>query len=107
MNMVKLGTRKIVRCDHIKEMVLGRRQFVTVAGASGVSLLLAGCGNDGLEFVPATPTSTAIPKIKPVSTQGPISSPVAGYGDPQKWIGRTLTVAGWGGDYPVVGIYGN
>ncbi len=43
------------------------------------------------------PTATLEPE--PTATQDLIASPVAGYSDPDKWAGRTLSVACWGGDY--------
>jgi putative spermidine/putrescine transport system substrate-binding protein len=72
--------------------------------AAGVSALITGCGgddNDG-ENAPAateTATSTAPPDVTPVPTQEPITASVPGYVNPDKWAGRTLAVAGQGGDY--------
>ena len=59
--------------------------------------LLASCGfgDDGGES-PATeePTPTTLPTQSPLPpTQPPISSPVAGYLDPDRWAGRSLVVA--------------
>jgi len=77
----------------------GRRAFLSLSGAAGLSLILVGCGDETTESATPTPVPTETPEIEPTATQGPITSPVAGYLDPQKWSGRTLTVAGWGGDY--------
>lgn len=65
--------------------------------AGGFAFTVAGCGgNDDTEptvpDLPPTSTAEAIP------TQPPIGSPVAGYANPSKWTGRTLNIAGWGGD---------
>ena len=64
--------------------------------AGGLSVVLAGCGGDDdpppVDFT-LPPTLTT----EPVATQEPIGSPVAGYGDPAKWSGRTLNLASWGG----------
>jgi putative spermidine/putrescine transport system substrate-binding protein len=49
---------------------------------------------------PATAAPTvAPPTAEPVPTQEPIASPIASYLDPERWTGRTLTVASLGGDY--------
>ena len=74
-------------------------------GATGGALLLAtGCG--GKKSSPnatatVKPTETPKPTVtpEPTATQAPIASPVAGYGNVTRWAGRTLTIAGWGGDY--------
>lgn len=66
-----------------------------------VTLGLAGCGDETdkpKELLAApTPEPTQAP---PTPTQPPITSPVAGYQDPARWDGRTLTVATAGvGEY--------
>lgn len=73
-----------------------RRVFLGAAG--GVVLLAAGCG--GKDESPGA-TATAVPTVTPLptATQEPIASPVAGYQDATRWTGRTLTFAGFGGDY--------
>ena len=65
--------------------------------ASGLTLGLAACGNDD-EVSPAIPEIEATATTEPVSTQAPIGSPVAGYSNPERWLGRALNVAAWGGD---------
>jgi putative spermidine/putrescine transport system substrate-binding protein len=69
-----------------------------VLGGSGAVLLgaLAGCGG-GDDDEPAEPTETPAPS--PTPTQAPIASPVASYLNPERWVGRTLTIASFGGDY--------
>ncbi|MEA2594198.1 MAG: putative spermidine/putrescine transport system substrate-binding protein [Thermomicrobiales bacterium] len=70
--------------------------------AGGVTVGIGACGGDGKGEVPG-PTATAepspTPELSPTPTQDVIASPVAGYSDPTKWQGRTLTVAAWGGEY--------
>lgn len=65
------------------------------------ALGLAGCGGDSQSprEILATPTPEPT-QAPPAPTQPPISSPVAGYQDPARWAGRTLTVATAGvGEY--------
>jgi putative spermidine/putrescine transport system substrate-binding protein len=72
---------------------MSRRALV----GTGVGLLtLMGCstGDDGPEPTP-TPEPTVLPEltqVPPPPTQPPITSPVAGYLDPQRWAGRSLVV---------------
>lgn len=50
--------------------------------------------------MPALPTPTLVPPSPtPTPTQLPIATPVPGYADPEKWLGRTMTVATQGGAY--------
>ncbi len=76
-----------------------RRRALGLLGGSGLAVALSACGDDNEPKEELTPTSTAEPELAPTATQGPIASPVAGYSNPEKWAGRTLTMAGWGGDY--------
>lgn len=73
-----------------------RRRLAT-ASAALAAMLLASCGiGDDEQDSPATaePTATVPPTQAPLPpTQAPISSPVAGYLDPERWAGRSLTVA--------------
>ncbi|HQY30600.1 MAG TPA: extracellular solute-binding protein [Thermomicrobiales bacterium] len=67
--------------------------------AGGLAVGLAACGGDS-----ETKPTPAVPELPPtstpvaVSTQPILGSPVAGYSDPIRWQGRTLNIAGWGGD---------
>ena len=70
-----------------------------------MTLGLAGCGNDNnkdkktVKEILATPTPEPT-QAPPTPTQPPITSPVAGYQDPARWAGRTLTIATAGvGEY--------
>ncbi len=75
---------------------IGRRALIR--SAAGAALLgLAGCGA-GEDIADVPPTSPP-PPVTPPPTQPPIASPVPGYVDPERWAGRTVTVASWGGDY--------
>jgi putative spermidine/putrescine transport system substrate-binding protein len=79
------------------------RRSLFGAGA-GAALLLTGCGSDedpvdavATEAVLPTPLPTQAPAVP---TQPPIASPVAGYLDPERWSGRSITVAS-----PALGEY--
>ncbi len=75
----------------------GRRRLLGSIGGLGVATVLSSCGDGG---TPAAPTATPVPTIAaPTPTQPPIASPVSGYLDPERWVGRTLTVACLGGYY--------
>jgi putative spermidine/putrescine transport system substrate-binding protein len=65
-----------------------------------VALIAAACGGDD-DPEPAVPALPATNTPQPVPTQPPIGSPVAGYGDPERWVGRNLNIAAWGGDIEV------
>jgi len=69
-----------------------------VGGAAGTVLLgLVGCRPSP---EPAASTAPALPSPPaPTATQGAIASPVPGYLDPERWLGRTLAVASQGGPY--------
>lgn len=70
--------------------------------AGGVLAGATACGGDSGDDPPAATATTEpspTPELTPTPTQAPIASPVAGYSDPTKWAGRTLTIAAWGGDY--------
>lgn len=69
------------------------RRTALLAGFS-VPLVLTGCGSS--DDVPDLPLATNTPaptQAPPTPTQEPVASPVAGYQDPGRWEGRTLTVA--------------
>ena len=70
-----------------------RRTLLT----GSMALIASACGGDD-EPTSETPEAAATDTVQPVSTQPPIGSPVAGYGDPERWTGRTLNIAGYGGD---------
>ncbi len=73
-----------------------RRSFAT-AGAGLAAALLASCGfGDDTDAPPATeePTPLVPATQAPLPpTQEPIASPVAGYLDPARWVGRSIVVA--------------
>ncbi len=77
-----------------------RRRFV--GGAAPLALGLSACGNkpdEQLAEILDTPTPEPT-QLPPTPTQPPIASPVAGYQDPARWAGRTLTIATAGvGEY--------
>jgi putative spermidine/putrescine transport system substrate-binding protein len=70
------------------------RRVVLAGGGASLLASLAACADDD---DPAVPTETPAPE--PTPTQAPISSPVASYLNPERWVGRTLTIASLGGDY--------
>ncbi|MDQ3541376.1 MAG: extracellular solute-binding protein [Chloroflexota bacterium] len=82
---------------------LTRRSFLGISTGFG-GLVLSGCGSDDdavdavatIEILP-TPLPTQAPAVP---TQPPIASPVAGYRDPRRWAGRSITVAS-----PALGEY--
>jgi putative spermidine/putrescine transport system substrate-binding protein len=74
---------------------LSRRQLFQAAGGAAALVGLAACDRDDDDY--GDPTATA--EVLPTATQETISGQVAGYADPEKWAGRTLAVACWGGDY--------
>src|SRR4051794_25455017 len=86
---------------------IDRRRFLALSSATGTGLVLAGCDLNGSSNPTGTavPTGTSAPDVTdtpvltPTATQETITTPVAGYQNAQKWAGRTLTVAAWGGDY--------
>ncbi len=80
---------------------LSRRTFALGAGMGSLALF-SGCsiGDDDDSDEPTpTPEPSATPEVEPTATQQTIGSPVPGYGDESRWIGRVLTVAAWGGVY--------
>src|SRR5262245_38927228 len=72
----------------------GRRSLLKATTGAAVLFGVTACGGRGNDHEP-----TATTEPEPTATQDVISSPIAGYSDPQKWEGRTLSVASWGGDY--------
>lgn len=73
------------------------RRLLLSTGASAAILGLAGCGSSNSDT--PDPTATVEPTVRPEltqapppPTQAPITSPVAGYLDPQRWVGRSLIV---------------
>jgi len=64
-------------------------------------VVVAACGGEDDGPAQPTETPTVEPTVapEPTSTQEPIGSPVASYEDPTRWGGRSLTFAGWGGEY--------
>lgn len=81
---------------------MSRRAFSGFTAGLG-TLILAGCGSDDaptdvptIDILP-TPLPTQAPAVP---TQPPIASPVAGYLDPRRWSGRSITVAS-----PALGEY--
>lgn len=75
---------------------LGRRLLLGT-GLCAAVLGLAGCGTSDDDT--PDPTATVEPTVRPEltqapppPTQAPITSPVAGYLDPQRWAGRSLIV---------------
>jgi putative spermidine/putrescine transport system substrate-binding protein len=70
--------------------VLTRRAFTLGAAASALGLVACGSGDDTTILPSPTPAPT---QAEPTPTQPPIASPAAGYQDPNRWAGRTLTVA--------------
>ncbi|MGH2550362.1 MAG: extracellular solute-binding protein [Thermomicrobiales bacterium] len=74
-----------------------RRALTTGLAATFGAFSLAACSRDS--DGEATPEPTPTTAVEPTPTQAAIASPVPGYVDPTRWTGRTLAIAGWGGDY--------
>ncbi|MEJ7762094.1 MAG: extracellular solute-binding protein [Thermomicrobiales bacterium] len=74
---------------------LSRRGLVSAATGL-VAGALVGCGGDE-PGGGSPPTSSPEPEV--TLALPPLASPVAGYLDPSRWQGRSLTVASQGGDY--------
>ena len=80
---------------------MNRRAVLRTAGLLSGGVVLGACGGDEDDEpeTPSPPTPSPTPELSPTPTQAVIASPVAGYTDPEKWSGRTLTFAGRAGDY--------
>src|SRR4051794_18414951 len=80
--------------------LLNRRWMLGLLSAATASTLLGACSNDDEEpHVSPTPTVTPEPSPTPMPTYPLVADQVPGYTDPEKWAGRTLAIAGRGGDY--------
>lgn len=91
----------VKRHSPFQSSIVNRRAFL----ATGALLGLAGCsspigGSDHTTEVPEPNVLPEVTQAAPTPTQPPISSPVAGYLDPERWFARSLVVATAGvGDY--------
>src|SRR5690606_13017575 len=72
------------------EPTRSRRAFGV--GASASALTLVACGDEESPEVDVVPTEIPT-QAEPTPTQPPISSPAAGYLDPNRYTGQTVTVA--------------
>jgi putative spermidine/putrescine transport system substrate-binding protein len=89
--------------DAITRSRISRRALTLGAGALATSLI-AGCtplsdDDNGPGAPTDTPEPTPTPDVSPTPTQIAIGSPVPGFSDPDRWMGRVITVASWGGEY--------
>ena len=75
------------------QRLLSRRRFLEQASLLAGGLALSGCSSSSSEA-----TATAEPEPEPSNTPVLVET-VAGFDDPGRWEGRTLTVTSWGGDY--------
>lgn len=73
------------------------RRALLGTSASAILATLAGCTSSDDKKTPTVePTEAVVPEPSqgaPTPTQEAITSPVAGYLDPERWKGRTITVA--------------
>jgi putative spermidine/putrescine transport system substrate-binding protein len=75
------------------------RRKLLLGSTIGLPALLAACGDDGNGEAEATETPEPTEGV-PTSTLPPLASPVPGFLDPERWAGRSLTVATAGaGDF--------
>jgi len=97
----RLAERRLMgRSEHHRIERLNRRCMLGMLAAAGTSTWLVGCRGDSDEpELTPTPTATSAPEPTPAPTYAPITDPVPGYTDSEKWSGRTLAIAGRGGDY--------
>lgn len=80
------------------EPSLSRRRLVKILAGSASIFAVGGCaGTDDEQDRETEPP--VIPTPTPIATQTFIGSPVPGYVNPERWAGRTVTVASLGGDY--------
>ena len=79
--------------------LLNRRRMLGLLSAAAASPMLGACADDGEPQVSPTPTVTPAPSPTPMPTYPLFTDQVPGYADSEKWAGRTLAIAGRGGDY--------
>lgn len=84
-----------------RSSIVNRRTLLTSGALLGLSACSSPVGGDG--DATEAPEPTLLPEVTqaaPTPTQPPISSPVPGYLDPERWFARSLVVATAGvGDY--------
>ncbi|HUG16353.1 MAG TPA: polyamine ABC transporter substrate-binding protein [Thermomicrobiales bacterium] len=76
-----------------RERLLTRRQFLRAAGIVVGGVTLASCGSNGEDSTPSVPTPAPSP------TPERLVEAVEGYDDAGLWVGRSLTITSWGGEY--------
>jgi len=82
--------RKIAEM-HALQHRISRRRLLQTATLAVASLALTACQSDDAD---PSPTSEPEPTATPVLVET-----VAGYDDPTRWEGHTLSVTSWGGEY--------
>lgn len=70
-----------------------RRGFAVGVAASTLGLGACSVGEEDVPEAPEVLPTEAPTQVPPAPTQRPIASPVAGYQDPARWAGRSLTIA--------------
>jgi putative spermidine/putrescine transport system substrate-binding protein len=85
--------------DTGKTQQFSRRVLTRGAAATLGLAVLSGCVEDDDSSDVSTVTIEPTAAAEPTPTQDAISSPVPAYEDANKWLGRTLSVATWGGDF--------
>lgn len=71
---------------------LSRRGFLGTS-AIGLSGLLVACGDDESSDEPEATENPESTEVMPTATTPLVASPVAGFLDPERWSGRSMTVA--------------
>ena len=87
-----------LRPEQVTRRALLRGGLGLAAAGSVVTLSGCGGGDDAATAVP-TVSPTAPIAVTPTATPAIIATPLAAYQDPERWRGRTMTVATPGGAY--------
>lgn len=94
-------TTLVKRTELSRSRSLSRRALLSAAATVGLSACSSPLGdNDDSTEAPEPDVLPEATQAAPTPTQPPVSSPVAGYLDPERWFARSLVVATAGlGDY--------
>ncbi len=85
--------------DVVRPSWLTRRRLLGTMAGGWVLTGLSACGLGGNDDDGDSPEPTQTPDLTPTPTQAAIGTPVGGYVNPERYLGRTLTVATQTGPY--------